>query len=50
MKYQLLIVALWAIAIGATLAIADMHSARVLLPVYFVCMMGCNFVIRLARK
>jgi hypothetical protein len=50
MKQQLVIVALWAIAIAATCAIVDTHSARVLLPVFFVCMMGCNFAIRLARK
>ena len=50
-KYVLAIVALWAIAIGATLAlVGDTGRFTYLGPIFFICLVGSIMVLRHARQ
>lgn len=49
-KYELAILALWAIAITATLLVRSTDHFTYLGPVFFVCMVGSITVVRQARR
>jgi hypothetical protein len=50
MKHEFATLALWAIAITVTLLRIDAPGpARILGPVYAVCMIGCIVIVRAAR-
>ena len=50
-KYELAILALWAIAIGATLAlVGNTDRFTYLGPVFFICLVGSILVVRHARQ
>ena len=49
-KYEFTVLALWAIAIAATLLVHSTDPFTYLGPVFFVCMVGSILVVRQARR
>ena len=51
MKYELAILALWLVAVVATLLVVDESGLFSFLgPLYFVCMVGSIYVVRAAKR
>ena len=47
--YEAAVLALWVIAIVATILIADPSVTTYLLPVHFICMVGTVLVVKMAK-